>query len=324
MKKLLGVLLILALTIGTVFAGGQGEKSKATKSGKKKDIYIAVISKGFQHEFWQAVKKGTEKAAKELGIRTTYEGPATEAMLDVQINMVENAITTRCDGLLLAALDSEALVPYVEKAHKAGIVVATFDSGVKSDIPVSHIATNNLKAGALGADKLGEIIGGKGKVGVIVHDATSQTGIERRDGFINEIKKKFPGITIVGPVYGEGDHRKSANLIIDMIRSNPDLKGIFAANEGSAVGAALALKEMKRTDIKLVGFDSGAQQIGFVKDGTEVGFISQDPFNIGYLGVKTLYKALMGEKVPKIVDTGAKWVDKNNIDDPAIQKILYH
>lgn len=318
-KNLFIVCLLIATITGTVWAGGEVEASTSDT------VYISVISKGFQHEFWQAVKAGTEAAAEELGIITTYEGPASESMLDVQINMIENAIITRTDGLLLAALDSEALVPYVQKAVDNGIKVATFDSNVNSDLPASFVATNNLNAGAVAADNLAALIGGEGIVGIIVHDAASTTGIERRDGFLQQMAAEYPNITVLEPVYGAGDHEKSANLIIDMIKANPDLVGIFAANEGSAVGAGIAINETGMKDeISLIGFDSGSQQIEFLKDGTIDGFVSQDPFNIGYLGVKTLYAAMTGEKVDKIIDTGAIFVTTKNLNDPDVQKILYH
>ncbi len=320
MRKLFILCLLLLAVTGTVWAGGEAE----TNTSGDDTVYIAVISKGFQHEFWQAVKAGTEAAAKELGIITTYEGPASEAMLDVQINMIENAIITKADGLLLAALDSEALVPYVQKAIDSDMEVATFDSGVNSNLPVSFVATNNLNAGAIAADELAALVGEAGIVGLIVHDATSQTGQERRDGFLQQMADKYPNITVLEPVYGGGAHDASANLITDMVRAKPDIVGIFAGNEGSAVGAGIALKELGRIDIVLIGFDSGNQQIEFLKDGTIDGFVSQDPFNIGYLGVKTLYKSMMGESLEKLYDTGAVFVTTDNLNDEEVQRILYH
>ncbi len=195
---------------------------------------------------------------------------------------------------------------------------------VNSDLPVSFVATNNLNAGAIAADELAALVGEAGTVGIIVHDATSQTGQERRDGFLQQMDAKYPNITVLEPVYGGGAHETSANLITDMVRANPDLLGIFAGNEGSAVGAGIAIKELDRADIALIGFDSGSQQIEFLKEGIIDGFISQDPFNIGYLGVKTLYNAMMGESVEKLYDTGAVFVTIDNLNDEDVQRILYH
>ncbi len=316
MKKIIISTILLLVFTGMLFAGGNQE------SVSDDDTYIAVISKGFQHEFWQTVKLGADTAAEELGIRVTFEGPATESMIDVQINMVENAITSRVDGLLLAALDKEALIPYVEKANTAGIPVVMFDSGVDSDIPLSFVATDNANAAAIGAKELATLIGEEGKVGVIVHDATSSTGIDRRDGALQELKK-YSGITVLEPVYGAGDHDKSANLIVDMVRANPDLKAIFAANEGSAVGAALGLQEIGREDIILVGFDSSEQEIALLQSGVINGFVVQNPFQMGYKGVMSVYDALQGKSVNPRIDTGATYVSLENIDTPEVQKLLY-
>ncbi len=313
-RIILFVSMFLFIALAAFAAGGQ--------EGGTDGVYIAIVSKGFQHEFWQTVKLGADTAAEELGIRATFEGPATESMIDVQINMVENAITNKATGLMLAALDAEALVPYVEQARDAGIPVLTFDSDVNSDIPLSFVATDNKAAAALGAEKLIGLIGGQGKVGVIVHDATSTTGIDRRDGAL-EALNSAPGITVLQPVYGAGDHSKSADLIVDMIRANPDLTAIFAGNEGSAVGAAIGLQDARREDIILVGFDSSEQEIALLKQGVIDGFVVQNPFQMGYLGVQNMYDAIQGKSISKRIDTGATYVDLSNLETEVIQKLLY-
>jgi len=313
MKKVLVLMLLVVLAGGSVFAAERPEAEER----------ISVISMGFMHEFWQAVKAGTEKAADELGIVTTFEGPATEDMVDVQINMMENAIRTRPAGILLAPLDAEALVPYIERAVDEGIKVGLFDAGAETDAHVTLVATDNLAAGGLAGERMIEEIGTEGKVGVVVHSATDRSAISRRDGFLNYIEDNSD-IEILEPVYGGGDHQESANLVVDMVRANPDLDGIYATNEGSAVGAGIGLRESgKAGEILLIGFDSGAQQIEMLREGTILGFVSQDPVNIGYLGVKTLYEAIQGEDVPEVIDTGAVFVDETNIDDPDVQQIIY-
>lgn len=165
-----------------------------TSSVLAKDMNLPVVSKGFQHEFWQTVKMGTEAAAKELGDKTSYVGPADETQIAEQIQLVENAMAQKPNGLLLAALDANALAPLVETANSRGIKVVTFDSGVNSDIPVSFVATNNRKAGAEAADALAAEVGNKGKVGIIAHVAGTSSAIERSEGFIARMKEKYPDI----------------------------------------------------------------------------------------------------------------------------------
>jgi ribose transport system substrate-binding protein len=284
--------------------------------------YIPVISKGFQHQFWQAVKMGSEKAAKDYKVKITFEGPENESQVDKQIEMLQAALDKHPAAVCLAALDSKAAVPLLQKAQAAKIPVVGFDSGVDSDIPVATAATDNIAAAALAADKMAALVG-SGKVGVIVHDQTSRTGIDRRDGFVNQMKSKYPSIQIVGPQYGGGDQLKSTELAKAMIQANPDIKGFFGANEGSIIGVLNAVKELgKNGKITVIGYDSGPQQIDAIKSGVEAGAITQNPIGIGAKCVEAAVKAIKGESQPKTIDTGFFWYDKTNIDDPKIAAVL--
>jgi ribose transport system substrate-binding protein len=294
----------------------------AAASGAKP--YIPVISKGFQHQFWQAVKAGSEKAAKEFNVDITFEGPETEAMVDKQVEMLQTALDKKPAAICLAALDSKAVIPLLEKAKAANIPVVGFDSGVDSDIPVTTAATDNVAAAALAADKMVELMGGSGEVAVIVHDQTSRTGIDRRDGFVNQIKNKYPKVTIVDLQYGAGDQLKSTDIAKAIIQAHPNLKGFFGANEGSIIGVLNGVKEMKKEGkIVVIGYDSGKQQLDAIRSGVESGAITQDPIGIGYKCVESAVKAIKGEKLPKSIDTGFHWFDKTNIDDPTIKALLY-
>ncbi|MBC8721163.1 ABC transporter substrate-binding protein [Paraburkholderia sp. 31.1] len=284
--------------------------------------YIPLISKGFQHQFWQAVKSGAEQSAKANNVRITFEGPETEAMVDKQIDMLSAALAKKPQALGIAALDSKAAIPLLKRAQNEKIPVIAFDSGVDSDIPVTTCSTDNVAAAALAADKMAALIGNSGEVGVIVHDQTSRTGVDRRDGFVNQIKSKHPNIKIVSVQYGAGDHLKSAEIAKTMIQANPNLKGIFGANEGSAEGAAIGVKESGKK-LVLIGFDSGKEQKENIMSGLMAGAITQNPVGIGKCTVDSAVKALHGEKLPKKIDTGFYWYDKTNMNDPKIAAVLY-
>jgi ribose transport system substrate-binding protein len=284
--------------------------------------YIPLISKGFQHQFWQAVKAGAEQGAKEHNVRITFEGPETEAMVDKQIDMLSAALAKKPQAIGIAALDSKAAIPLLKRAQNNKIPIIAFDSGVDSDIPLTTCATDNLAAAALAADKMADAVGNAGEVGVIVHDQTSRTGIDRRDGFLNEMKSKHPNIKIVSVQYGGGDHLKSAEIAKAMIQANPNIKGIFGANEGSAEGAAIGVKESGKK-LVLIGYDSGKEQKDDIMSGLMAGAITQNPIGIGKCVVDSAVKALKGEKLPKKVDTGFYWYDKSNMDDPKIKAVLY-
>ena len=245
-------------------------------------------------------------------------------MVDKQLEMVQAALDKKPAALCLAALDSKALIPMLERAQKDGIPVIGFDSGVDSDIPISTAATDNIAAAAMAADKMVGLIGGSGEIAVIVHDQTSRTGIDRRDGFVNRIAEKYPDVTIVDIQYGAGDQLKSTDIAKAIIQAHPDLKGFFGANEGSIIGVLNAAKELgKEGDLVIIGYDSGQQQMDAIRSGVEAGAITQDPIGIGYKCVEAAVKALNGETVPTMIDTGFHWYDASNIDDADIQALLY-
>jgi len=283
--------------------------------------YFPIISKGFSHQFWQAVKSGAEGAAKTDGVKITFEGPATEYMIDKQIDMLNAAISRKPQGLGFAALDSKAEVPLLKKAHDQGVPIVAFDSGVDSDLPLATCSTDNMAAAAMAADKMGEAIGGEGEIGAIIHDQASATGVGRRDGFVNEIKAKYPNIKIVDLQYAN-DALKAAEDAKAMLQAHPHIKGIFASNEGSANGLVTAMKETK-AKIVAIGFDSGKGQKDAIKEGVLLGAITQNPVGIGECVVNSLAKAIKGEKLEKKIDTGFYWYDKSNMNEPKIAAVLY-
>jgi ribose transport system substrate-binding protein len=284
--------------------------------------YIPLISKGFQHQFWQAVKAGADKAAAEFGVEVTFEGPETEAQVDKQIEMLTTALSKNPAAIGFAALDSQAAIPLLQQAKDAGIPIIAFDSGVDSDIPVATAATSNVAAAALAATKMAELIGDAGKVAVIAHDQTSRTGIDRTEGFVNEIKANYPGIEIVAVEVGGGDHLKSAEITKTLLAAHPDLKGMFATNEGGAIGMVQGVQEAG-AKVTIIGYDSGKAQKDAIRSGLMAGAITQNPVGIGYETVKAAVAASKGEAVEKNIDTGFYWYDATNIDSPEIAAVLY-
>jgi ribose transport system substrate-binding protein len=287
------------------------------------DVFIPLVSKGFQHQFWQAVKAGADQAAEEFGVRVSFEGPDTEAMVDRQIDMLAAALANRPAAIGFAALDSQAATPLLREAQSAGIPVIAFDSGVDSDIPLTTAATDNVAAAALAADKMAELIGGEGKVAVVAHDQTSRTGIDRRDGFLNRMAEAHPGVEVVTVQYGLGDHLQSTEVAKAILTANPDLNGIFGTNEGSAIGVVNAVRETGVQGLTVIGYDSGRAQIDAIRSGLMAGAITQNPVGIGYETVRAAVAALKGEPVESSIDTGFYWYDASNIDAPEIQAVLY-
>src|SRR5512137_2103075 len=200
-QKLFYVLISLVLIAAVI--GGCAPAATPTAAPEKPAAkpYIPVISKGFQHQFWQSVKAGSEKAAKDLNVDITFEGPESESQVDKQLEMLQTALDKKPAAICFAAVDSKAAIPLLQKAKAANIPVVGFDSGVDSDIPVTTAATDNVAAAAMAADKMAGLIGDAGEVAIIAHDQTSRTGIDRVKGFTDQMTSKHPNIKIVDTQY---------------------------------------------------------------------------------------------------------------------------
>jgi ribose transport system substrate-binding protein len=314
--------------VGVLRGGARGGAAAAGARGGAPPpasgaVYIPLVSKGFQHQFWQAVKQGADNAARDLGVQITFEGPESESQVDKQIEMLQTAMGKNPTALGFAALDSRAAIPLLQQAKDRNIPVIAFDSGVESDIPLTTVTTDNKAAAALAADKMAEAIGGSGKVALVVHDQTSRTGIDRRDGFLEQMKK-YPNIQVLEPQYGGGDHLRSTEIAKAVINGNPDLKGYYGSNEGSAIGVVNAVNELGLSGkIVVIGFDSGKLQLDAIKSGLMYGAVQQNPVLMGYKTVESAVKAIKGETLPKITDSGFLWADKNNLTNPDVAAVIY-
>ena len=311
---------IIASAMALVLTGCSSGSDSA--SGDKP--YVAIISKGFQHQFWQAVQLGATNAAEANNVTMTYEGPENESQVDKQLEQLKAALAKKPSAICFAALDSKAANSLLEEAKAANIPVIGFDSGVDSDIPVTTAATDSVASAALAADKMAALIGNKGKVAIVAHDQTSRTGIDRVKGFTDQIMSKYPDIKLLTTQYGGGDQLKSTDITKAIIAANPDIKGFFGANEGSAIGVLNGVKESKKVGkIMVIGYDSGKAQKAAIADGSMAGAITQDPIGIGTKCIEAAVKAIAGETLPKLIDTGFKWYDKTNIDEADIAAVLY-
>lgn len=329
MKKVLTVVAVasaMALVVGTGSAVNAAPKA----------LKIELISKGETAEFWQAVKKGAEDQAKKMGnVTVRFQGPATETMIDVQLSMLDGAIATKPDAIGYAALGTTESVSRLAKAKAKGIPVYMFDTaakctgklGPKSKCALGVAYTNSKKSAALAADKMAALLPDGGKVLVVGHTQTNQTGTDRRDGFVNRIKAKYPKITLLPVQYAEGgDQAKAQDVVAAALVANKDLKGIFGTNEGVAIGAGQAFKAagIANGAVKLIGYDSGKAQIDNIKSGLQQGAITQSPLGIGAKTVEALVNFVRNKKTPKpLIDTGFYYYDATNIEKPEIKGNLY-
>lgn len=312
--------MILAFSVPLVLSGCGDDKVVTNTSNG----YVAVICKSSQHEFWKTMEQGAMDAGEELNLRVTFEAPSDESKLDDQIVLVEDAIRRKADAIVLAPLDTDKLNDVVDRAVDSGIPVITLDSDISSDKRAATIGTNNVSAGSIAARYEAQLMKEAGQVAIISHVEGAQTAIERMKGFVDEIEANHKDIDIVGYSYTGGDAEVAYEVTKEYLAEYPKLKGIYATNEGSAVGAARAVKESGRaSQITMIGFDSSDEEIAYLEDGVIDGMMVQNPFNMGYLGVRNIYKVLNGKSIEKVVDTGATYVNRDNLYDEDIQWYLY-
>jgi len=319
MKKLMLIALLVCVVVSGAFARG-GRDAGA--------VHIEVVSKGFLHEFWQNVYIGAQRAADELGITINFVGPESEAYIDIQSDMFEMALVRNPSAIAFAALDAVAQAPLVARAVAQGIPVVTFDATVTPDTHVSSfVATNSLEAGSQAASRMNEALGGRGgRVAVIASDMTNTTQIERRDGFLNAVRDRYPNIEIVTVVYGIDPFVAEAEATTVLL-ANPDLVGFYACNEGTAIGLANALRNTGRhtgaNRVVGIGFDSGRLQLDAIREGILHGAIQQNPRLIGYQAIMFAYDVYRGRSVPRIYDTGIVWAYAGNLDSPEVLAVIY-
>jgi len=255
---------------------------------KQESKVIGVVPKGANHIFWLTVKAGAEKAAAESGYTIEWNAPALEIDAKRQQDIVESMVNRRLAGIALAPVDKKAMVSVVERATAAGIPTVIYDSDVDTAQRVSYIATDNKEGGRMAARRLGEMLGGKGKVAVVGFMAGSASTMEREDGFAEELKAKFPNITLAGMQFGMADRARSMSITENFLTAHPDLGGIFADNESSSSGAVQALKSRQNRTVKLVAFDASDQLVADLKEGWIDSLILQDPFRMGYDSVRAI------------------------------------
>jgi ribose transport system substrate-binding protein len=305
---------LVAALVCLALAGCQGSKKKV----------IAVVPKATSHLFWLSVQAGAFAAGRELGVEVVWNGPSQETEYSRQIQIIDSMIARHVDGLAIAATDRDAVVQPVDRAAAAKIPVTIFDSGIESENYLTFVATNNFEAGQMAARKLAELLGGKGKVALVLHAPGSFSTMERERGFKEVMAQEFPGIQIVAEQFGMSDRAKARAAAENMLAAHPDLDGMFASAEPSSVGASLAVKARDLAGkVKLVAFDSSEGMVEDLKNGVIHAMVVQDPYRIGYEAVRTLVDHLNGKKVPKRMDLSARVLVKEDLDKPEVMKLLF-
>jgi ribose transport system substrate-binding protein len=317
-------LVAFGLALACIALAGCGRKAD------EKTWTIAVIPKGTTHEYWKSIHAGAVKAQQELAakgvpVEIIWKGPFREDDRDQQIQVVENFTSRNVSGIVLAPLDSQALVNPVASAVQAGIPVIVMDSGLKSDKYLSFVATDNFKGGQLAGEYMAKLLNEKGNVILLRYAVGSASTEEREKGFLDAMAK-FPGIKMISDdqyagVTVETAYQNSQNLLN---RFGNEVNGVFCVTEPTTIAMTKALRDIGKAGgkVKMLGFDSGSQSVLDMKNGDVQALVVQNPLYMGYLSVTTMVKHLQGEKVESRIDTGVVLATPENMEKPEVKDLL--
>lgn len=326
----------LALFVGCDPPSPQGSKPEAASSAPSRaadgaavrpGLRIAVVPMGTTHDYWKSLHAGAVKAQRELGgVEIIFRGPEREDDRGQQIDLVQNFISSGVDAILLAPLDSKALLPAVKQASAAGKTVVIIDSALDGEVGkdfVSYVATDNEKGGRIAATRLIEVMGGKGKALLLRHHEGSASTDQRERGFVEEIAKAV-GIQLIDPHrYAGGTRAMAQEAAENLLTAYGDIQGVFCPNESSTFGMLLALRSRSMTGkVKFVGFDASPGLVEALGKGEIDGLVVQSPLNIGYLGVKAAVDAMHHRKVEPRIDTGVTMVTRELLEKPEIKELV--
>jgi len=324
MSPRLGRFLPLILLFAAAGCGPSGSPPGGSAPAAAKPVTIAVIPKGMTHEFWKSIHAGAARAAGDLGVTILWKGPQKEDDRAQQITVVEDVISRGVSGIVLAPLDDRALVRPVRDAVAEKIPVLIIDSGLQGGGFLSFVATDNFRGGVLAARRLGELLGGRGRIFLVRYQEGSASTAERERGFLETIAREFPAVAFLARDQYAGPTTESAyQLGENLLGRFPDVEGVFCPNESSTFGMLRALQESRLAGkVKFVGFDASPKLVQGLRDGHIHGLVLQNPVKMGYLGVSLLVRALRGETIPDRVDTGATLATRENMEGAEIRALL--
>jgi ribose transport system substrate-binding protein len=284
---------------------------------------IGVVPKATSHLFFVSIHAGVDRAARDFHVNVLWNGPNEETDHARQIQIVDAMVTRRVDALAISATDERALAAPVERAIRTGIPVTIFDSGVNVEDYTSFIATDNYGAGCTAARTLAGLIGGHGKIGMVMHKPGGTSTVLRERGFEDTVAKELPGVVIAAQQYGMSDRARSRTAAEDILTAHPELAGMFASSEASSLGAIQAIRSRGLSGkIKLVTFDFSDEHVEALRDGTISVMLVQDPFRIGYEAVKSLAEKLSGQNPPKRMELPARSIVKADLEKPEVRALL--
>jgi ribose transport system substrate-binding protein len=318
------VLVGLACALAAGCGGRKGEK------GKDQPFRIAFVPKGTTHSYWRTIHAGAQKAVADLAregvkVELVWKGPLREDDREQQVQVVESFASQGMDGIVLAPLDRKALVRPVEEAKRLGVPVVIVDSALDSDAIASFVATDNGAAGALAADEMGRLLGGRGRVLLVrFQEGSASTGM-REEGFLTRLREGWPDVRVVSSDQYAGPTRDTGKRAAENVlnRFGREIEGVAVVNETSADGMLLALQDGGLAGrLKFVGFDASPAFVEALRSGQMHAFVLQDPFRMAETAVRTLIEHLQGRPVKPRIDTRVVIVSPANLESAEIKDLL--
>jgi len=312
----------ILLTVCIALSVSVGCKKESTRP------QIAVIPKGTTHEYWRSVDAGAEQAGKDLGVDIIWRGPLKEDDRAAQIQVVQQFVSNHVAGIVLAPLDNRGLLDPVQLAGSQNIPVVIIDSALEGQVGkdfVSFVATDNYKGGAIAGAELARVLDNKGKIVLLRYGEGSASTLDREKGFLDEIAKHKEMQMLVSDRYAGATTDAAEKTALNMIDTIRQADGIFASNESATAGMLAALRTAGLAGkAKFVGFDATAALIDALKNKDINALVAQDPYHMGYEGVRVMVDHLNGKPVEQRVDTGVHLITLDNLNSPEIQKLLTH
>lgn len=326
MKRYLWMIgLVLVVVLLAFLFVYEGDVSSIMGRNKNPDIYLIMKSNNDKFEFWQMVAAGANEAGKEFNANLTIDGTFNEEDINGQIKIVDKAIAQKPDVIVLAALDFDMLVEPAKRIKDSGIKLLTLDSGLSEKVDECFVGTDSYSGGVFLADKMDKLLKGEGNIVIISHSFRSETAKTRTSGFIAGMKE-YNGLAQYGEIFNSKDDiNKSYDYVKALLKDHGDeIDGIFATNQICSEGAGMALEESGyKGDIVMLAFDSSVRQNELLANGVINGLVVQQPFNMGYTGVKRAVESAKGKKLPEFEYIEFEYIDRDNMYEEENLKLIF-
>ena len=315
-------LFVVSLSLALAVCACKRPADGSGPSGRR--LKIAVIPMGTTHEFWKSIHAGAATAARDLGVEIVWKGPLKEDDRNEQMEVYETLAASGVDAMILTPIDDRAMLRPVAEARRAGVPTVVFNTALQGGEHIAFVSTDNYQGGVLAAREVGRLTAGRGRL-ILMRVIEGVEGTrQREEGFLATLRAEFPAIQVVSENQYAGPSTEKAYQTMENLLSRfGAVDAVFTPNESTTFGALRALQDHGLAGkIVHIGFDSSAKLIEALGTGDLQGLVLQDPVGMGSESVKTAVAHLRGEPYEKTVSTAVVLATRQNMNDPAIARLL--